>query len=49
VGQDAKKVWRVIGVAVNQTVAEKIMARRIFGVVGFGHEPKSARKKRGGF
>jgi hypothetical protein len=39
VGQSAKKVWCAIGVAVNQTATEEIVARRTFSVVGFGHQP----------
>jgi hypothetical protein len=39
VRQGAKKVWRAIGVAVNQTAAEETMARRTFGVAGFSHQP----------
>jgi hypothetical protein len=49
VGHDAKKVWRAIGVAVNQIDVKEIVARRTFGVADFGHEPNSAGKKRGGF
>ena len=35
----AKKVWRAIGVALNQIATEETAAQQTFGVVGFGHQP----------
>jgi len=38
-GQGAKKVWRAIDMAVNQTAAEETMARLTFVVASFGLQP----------